>query len=113
MLIVQNISKEKSPAEETTGDLNSIPDNLELHRVSKVDLTLEVYEKIAGLLFNLEYCTKLFNRETMESVVNSFKEITSAVLENPKIKLRDIRLSHDLGNASASLYTEVESEFEF
>ncbi|UCH95418.1 MAG: SDR family NAD(P)-dependent oxidoreductase [Candidatus Aminicenantes bacterium] len=111
MLIVQNV---ESGMEETgIEELKVSPYEGELKKVSKLDITLEASARDDFILFSLEYCTKLFKKETMETFAASFKEIISTVTENKKIKLKDIKISHQLRTATTSVYDEAGSEFEF
>ncbi len=57
---------------------------------SKFDLTLESVEKENTLHFRLEYCTKIFMRETVERMSLHFLNILEQVLNNPDITLSDI-----------------------
>lgn len=58
--------------------------------VSKFDITLSAEEKGEEIKFDLEYCTKLFKRETIERMISHFKNILNEVTENPEIKLCEI-----------------------
>jgi len=114
MLNVLNIENMDTPREERrTGDLRLTPYEYDSHNVSKVDLTLTAFEREDKIFFTLEYCTKLFNRETMERFVNSFKSIVSTVVENKAVKLADIQIPHDLVTAASNVFRAVESEFDF
>jgi hypothetical protein len=44
----------------------------------------------------IEYCTELFKPGTIERFSKYFREIISAVIKNRNVKLKDIRISHDL-----------------
>ncbi|UCH96078.1 MAG: SDR family NAD(P)-dependent oxidoreductase [Candidatus Aminicenantes bacterium] len=56
-----------------------------------------VGEEIDGkLIFQVEYSTKLFKKETLECFRGYFLEILSTVIENTEIKLKDIHISHGL-----------------
>ncbi len=57
---------------------------------SKFDITLSTQESGEGLLFNLEYCTKLFREETIARFIEYFKKIASIILENPGEKISGI-----------------------
>jgi hypothetical protein len=113
MLSVQNRDRPGRAEEQIQAGIESIAHDQEIHRVAKVDLTLEVLEEKETILFNLEYCSALFKKETMKSFIDSFREITVTVLDNKEIKLKDIKISHDLSQAKAKIYTTVDSEFEF
>ena len=59
-------------------------------KVSKFDITLEAEEKGEEIEFNLEYCTRLFKRETIERMIQHYINIVKAVTENPEIQLCEI-----------------------
>ncbi|MGB7604589.1 MAG: amino acid adenylation domain-containing protein, partial [Lutisporaceae bacterium] len=59
-------------------------------KVSSFDITLEAEEKGEEIKFNLEYCTKLFKKETIERIIEHFKNIIKEVAENPRIQLCEI-----------------------
>jgi len=59
------------------------------------------------------YSTQLFKKETIERFAGYFKEIVSAIVANNKIKLEEIKISHDLGTAKSSLFQDDDSGFEF
>jgi amino acid adenylation domain-containing protein len=63
------------------------------------DLILNVVEVDSNehFFFYFAYCTKLFKRETAEEFVEYFKELVSAVVENKRVPLKEIKISHDLG----------------
>ncbi|WP_173696105.1 non-ribosomal peptide synthetase [Clostridium beijerinckii] len=58
--------------------------------VAKFDLDLNCTKGKTGIKFDFEYCTKLYRRETIESMTNYFVNIIKKVVDNPYIKLRDI-----------------------
>jgi amino acid adenylation domain-containing protein len=55
------------------------------------------------LFFRLIYSTTLFKPETMEKFILYFREIISAVLENKHIPLKEIKISHELGEAKSTM----------
>jgi tyrocidine synthetase-3 len=67
---------------------------------AKFDLTLTAIEagKDESLSFTLDYNARLFKPETVERFVSYFKEIATTVMENPMIRLEDIKISHDFFN---------------
>ena len=62
------------------------------NRVSKFDLTLEAVESSDGITLNLEYCTALFKRETMERLLLHFQNILECIAENPQIQISNIEM---------------------
>ena len=73
-------------------DINDISiEDYELKsKVSKFDITIEAEEADDGIKFNLEYCTKLFKRETMERLIDHFINILRVSADNPEIKISEI-----------------------
>ncbi len=85
MLIVQNIDMTPVKIE----GLTFTP--VDFHRmVSKVDFTLEVFENETGIRFDLEYCTALFRKETMERLTLHFTNILNEVINRPGVLLAEI-----------------------
>ncbi len=109
MLIVQNVTQDFKVM--LLEDVKISPYVASDHRVSKMDITLEVIEAPGRIHCNLEYCTALFTHETMAAFIASFQKIVAIVLENNNIRLQDIQLSHELKGATASIYDDAEIEF--
>ncbi|MGD2088933.1 MAG: amino acid adenylation domain-containing protein [Candidatus Aminicenantes bacterium] len=61
-------------------------------KTAKFDLTLQAVEAKEKLLFILEYCTKLFKTETIKRVIDYFKKILKAIIENPEQKIAKIEI---------------------
>ena len=59
------------------------------NKTSKFDISMAVRQD-EGLSFELEYCTKLFSRATIEKLAGHFINILKAVTENMDIKLNEI-----------------------
>jgi tyrocidine synthetase-3 len=70
-------------------DLRIYPHNYN-HHSAKLDLTLHVIEEEDRLRLRFEYCTKLFKEETIYRFKEYFKNIVTAVIKNPRIKIADI-----------------------
>ncbi|MGD2090548.1 MAG: condensation domain-containing protein, partial [Candidatus Aminicenantes bacterium] len=62
------------------------------NNVSRFDLTLTVVKIGEDFFFDIIYRTKLFNKETIEKLVSSFKNLVSCVIENPENKISGIKL---------------------
>jgi amino acid adenylation domain-containing protein len=69
--------------------------------ISKFDLTLWGFETGETLFFYFEYCTRLFEEETIIKMAEYFKRIIAAVLKNPGEQLINIEI-----------FTEEEQEAE-
>jgi polyketide synthase PksN len=65
-------------------------------RLSRFDMSWVGEEVDGELIFDVEYRTKLFKKETIQGFIGFFKEILAAVLEDREILLKDIRISHGL-----------------
>ena len=59
--------------------------------------------QLKELLLVMDYCSRLFKRETVESFFKNFREITAAVLENPGILLQDIEISTEARKAEPAV----------
>lgn len=62
------------------------------NKTSKFDMTLSSTELKEDIKFSLEYCSKLFKKEAIERVSNSYIKIIEKIVDNPKIKIRDIEI---------------------
>ncbi|UCH96409.1 MAG: amino acid adenylation domain-containing protein, partial [Candidatus Aminicenantes bacterium] len=80
----------------------------------KFDLFFAGGEAGNTLSFSMQYSIELFKKETIEKFSKYFKEIVAAVVENEAVKLRDIKIIHDLRVASSDIYEDNKGvEFEF
>ena len=59
------------------------------------------------------YSSEIFKKETIARFVGYVKEIVSAVVEDNRIELGDIKISHDLGIAATTMLQDEESDFGF
>jgi gramicidin S synthase 2/tyrocidine synthetase-3 len=61
---------------------------------SKMDLNFAGFEieEQEQLFLSIEYCVKLFKKETIQKFITFFKNIISKIIENPEIKLDEIEL---------------------
>jgi len=66
-------------------------DEEEIQHTSKVDFTIEAVENEAGgdICFTLQYCTRLYKRETMERFARHFINIIRDLVERPDIRSND------------------------
>lgn len=58
--------------------------------VSKFDITLSAEEKGEEIQFELEYCSRLFKRESIQKMIGHFKNILMEVVRAPELKLYEI-----------------------
>jgi len=61
-------------------------------QTSQFDLTLNAEERGLGLFFLLEYCTKLFKKETIQRFINYFKKIVFTLVNKPGIRISEIEI---------------------
>lgn len=61
-------------------------------KISKFDLTLLAAERKRGLDFELEYCTKLFRRSTIERLGMHYQHILAQISQRPQRRIADIDL---------------------
>jgi len=93
--------------------LNFSPYESSISTMSQVDMTFNIMETADTIAGNVIYCQALFKPETMQRMINSFKEILSAVLENRDIQLKDIHIVHDLDRIGSNEYHDKTMEFDF
>ena len=62
------------------------------NKTSKFDMTLQAYETKEGISFDLEYCTALYKRETIERISHHFVNILECITRNLDTKLCDIEM---------------------
>ncbi|UCH93464.1 MAG: amino acid adenylation domain-containing protein [Candidatus Aminicenantes bacterium] len=91
MLIVQNFEKTEFELEGLRF-LPYQPAEKEGRQTSKVDFTIEAMEMEEEIHFTLEYCTRLYKRETMERFARHFINIIKEVVKNPAIQLANIQV---------------------
>jgi len=58
----------------------------------KLDIKINVWEQAEGLRCSLDYATKLFKVDTMDTFIKNFLKIIDIIGENPGIKISDIQL---------------------
>ncbi|MCP4153756.1 MAG: hypothetical protein GY757_38880, partial [bacterium] len=83
------------------------------HKISHFDLHLEASEFDDEIGMVLEYATDLFKRETAVEFTRHYLEITRQVMENINIKLKEIKITHDLLVPKSSLLDEDQGDFGF
>ncbi|MCK4261027.1 MAG: amino acid adenylation domain-containing protein, partial [Halanaerobiales bacterium] len=72
-------------------NLSFTPYNYE-NKTAKFDLEVNVTEIEQGMLINLEYCTKLFKRDTIERMASHFVNIIREIVANSESGLADIEM---------------------
>ncbi|UCH93240.1 MAG: amino acid adenylation domain-containing protein, partial [Candidatus Aminicenantes bacterium] len=87
MFALQNMEKTK-PYHRT---LELEPYNYQSN-IAKFDMVLGAQETPKGLSFELEYCSKLFKKETVKRFIKYFEKIISSVITNPQAKISSIEI---------------------
>ena len=72
-------------------DLSFAPYRID-SKIAKFDITLAAEEEQSRIAFSLEYCTRLFNEETMQRLAVHYINILKSIAENPKERLSDIEI---------------------
>jgi amino acid adenylation domain-containing protein len=62
------------------------------NKTSKFDLILDAVERDGRLNFSFNYCIKLFRDETVHRLIRYFKNVITAVSENPEIRISAIEI---------------------
>ncbi|BAB74348.1 non-ribosomal peptide synthetase [Anabaena sp. FACHB-709] len=57
---------------------------------TKFDLTCHIVERSQGLLVVMEYCTDLFQQQTITRMIQHLRVILAAIVENPSRKISEI-----------------------
>jgi amino acid adenylation domain-containing protein len=65
------------------GDLSLSPHGFE-HTTAQFDLTFRITETAGGLQGGLEYCTDLFNEQTIERMVRHFNGLLHSIVKEPQ-----------------------------
>ncbi len=63
--------------------------------ISKLDLTLEVYEQKNGLHCQMEYNSSLFKRSTVERMTKHFKNLLTSLTSSLNLPIKDISILSD------------------
>jgi hypothetical protein len=85
----------------------------EMRHAALIDLSLYGQEQAGELMFMFEYNTALYKKETIERFIKYLKEIISSVTAEKEIKLKEIKISHDLGTAAPGVIREEDEDFAF
>ncbi|MBN1040279.1 non-ribosomal peptide synthetase [Clostridium botulinum] len=76
-------------------DISLMPYDIE-NNVAKFDLTLNIMEQNDELIINIEYCSKLFNKNSIKRLGKYYLSILDSIIANNEIKLKEIELlSHE------------------
>jgi amino acid adenylation domain-containing protein len=93
MLVVQNFEAAEFKLEGLAFSPLPAADE-EFQAGAKVDFTIEAaaLEESRQIHLSLEYCTRLYRRQTMERLARHFTNIIAEVVKNPDLQLKDIEV---------------------
>ena len=77
------------------------------------DLTLDALEEGESILMWWTYATELFKHSTIEKLKQHYMEILDQVVKNIDIKLKDIKISHQLVTAESNPLQTEQGDFGF
>jgi len=94
MFVLQNIETPTKdiPEANTSSGKKSRPHDAYESMTSKFDLTFIGVESREKILFTLEYCTKLFKKETIEKFLRYLEAILNSILNDPDKKIAEIEM---------------------
>ncbi len=98
MFVLQNLQMqniELDSTDQALSDLSFLPYSFE-NKISKFDITLNAWESNDTIHCNLQYCTRLFKKETMERFSGHFQNIVTQILEDPDRKIMEITMISDI-----------------
>ncbi|URZ03767.1 non-ribosomal peptide synthetase [Clostridium felsineum] len=80
--------------------------------ISKFDLTLTAQEVENGIMFSLEYCSKLFKNQTVERIMEHYINILNSVTINPNSIISEIdMISKEEKNKLLIEFNETEAAY--
>lgn len=82
------------------------------NKIAKFTMTLSAKEIGEGLSFDLEYCTKIFKKETMERFAEHFKKGLQFILDNADCKISDIDIiTEEEKNKILKVFNDTKTEY--
>jgi amino acid adenylation domain-containing protein len=82
----------------------------QIDKISNFDLLFSAVEGNDTINMLVEYSTRLFKVQTIEIMVEHYVEILNQVVENPNIKLEQVRLGHNFSVISANVREDYGDE---
>ncbi|WP_428817977.1 condensation domain-containing protein (plasmid) [Clostridium butyricum] len=107
MFIMQNMQKSHLKLDEIEFEDYNIPS-----KTIQFDLTLNAIEKEGKINFSLDYCTKLFDREFIEQLLENYINLLKVIVEKSETKLIKIdMLSNEEKNKLLVEFNKNEVEY--
>ena len=91
-------------------DVTIKPYKLE-NKWSKFDLTLGVIEHEGKYLFEMEYSTALYKRETIERMANHYLTLISSILEDPKKEISSLKMITEQDMQIINQYNDTTTDY--
>ena len=107
MFVLQNVSNGN---EVNISDFKIKPYVME-KAISKFDITLEVTELNKEMVMRFEYCTRLFNRKTVERMSKDYLSIIRQIVENQHMQICDITLKNMYKQQESVISEDIEFNF--
>ncbi len=83
------------------------------HKLLKFDLSLTAFEDEDTIHLTLGFSPQLFKKSTIEKMANHFIEILEQLPANKEIRLKDIKITHELSAAEAAFEENDYTAFDF
>ncbi|HYF81967.1 MAG TPA: amino acid adenylation domain-containing protein [Clostridia bacterium] len=87
MFVMQNMKTDELGGENHEFEIYPVNNH-----IAKFDLTFFAWELDKRICIEVEYCTKLFEEKTIERLLVHYLNILNEILENPALKISDIRM---------------------
>ncbi len=87
MFVLQNMQSDAAQI----GSLRFVPYKVD-NQVAKFDITLDAQEYAENISFSIAYCTRLFKKETIESVSRCYVNILKEIAEDPEKRISKIEI---------------------
>jgi len=62
----------------------------QINKISQFDLSFDVFESNNRIVFKLEYCTKLYKKETIQRLIKNFAQLLNQVCQTPDTRIPGI-----------------------
>lgn len=82
-------------------------------KIAQLDIVLEAIESENEIECKIQYCTKLFKKETIEKMIQSLRQVLIVIIENGDCKIRDIVLEHKLKRIESTELKLDKIDFDF
>jgi amino acid adenylation domain-containing protein len=105
MFAMQNLRESKIEIEGLT-----FKEYEQKYNISKLDLSFFAREENDEISISVQYCTRLFAKESIERLIKNYIEILEQITKNTQIILSDIEISYDVSFISK---VQVDDDFDF